>query len=276
MNANARAGVMIALLCLSGSAAAESPNRAEVTQKERFVRRLLEAAQPPASADAAPSAMHARALEHLGRGEYKEADALLSEAIRSMQRARRHAPDKPSPQLGSLYERLLSTVELMRSTYARHGSAREDSHGTLLAEVDASVAQARRLRAEQRPSEAVRALELAEQSLTHALTQLLGSVTVSYAERFSGPREQYEHELARNRAYAALVPAALNELRPSGAVLLLVDRYVESGEAMVALAEREAAQARWNPALEKVRSATQYLQRALGAVGLAVPQGITE
>jgi hypothetical protein len=276
MSAEMRCAAFVfgALAACTGAWADATPARADVMRKEVFVRRLLEAAQPPAQADSGAAALHARALEHLKRGEYQEADTRLSESIRSM--LRRHAPGKPSQQPGSGYERLLSSVELMRSTYVRHASAREDSHGTLLVEVDESVAQARRLHAEQRPGEAVHALALAEQSLTHALTHLLGPVTVSYAPRFAGPEDEFRYEQARNRAYAALVPAAINELRPNGATLMLVQRYAQSAEATATLAARQAEKGDWRGALESVRNATLYLQRGLGAAGLAVAQGIPE
>ena len=276
-----RAALMIALFFLAGAVSAQGDNRhepgasrAEVTQKAMLVRRLLAAAEPPRPADAAAGALHTRALEHLERGEYREADARLNEAIRAMQLERRQATDAQlDANTGTRYESLLSSVELMRSTYARYLGAREDMHGMLLAEVDAHVAEAWRLRAARQPGEAIHELELAEQSLTSALTQLVGAVTVSYAPRFSGPREEYEHELERHRAYAALVPAALNELRPGANARLLVARHVESGKTVAALAAQAAARGDWEKALATLASATQHLQRALGSAGLDLPQG---
>ena len=266
-----RAALLLAALAAWTAAAAGPPP--ELKQKELFVRRLLESARPPASADSAAAKLHAHALEHLERAEYKEADARLNEAIRAIQGSHRA---KPAREAVPVYERLLSNVELMRTMYVSHATALEDLHSERLFEVDESLAQARRLHAEQRPGEARSALERAERALTHALTQLLGSVTVNYALRFSGPEEEFRYERTRNSAYAALVPAALDELRPGAAARMLVERYTQSGEAMLALAERQAGERQWRAALESVRTATLYLQRALGAAGLAVPQVITE
>lgn len=267
--------IFLALLLGCPSARAEGPARNDVLQKELFVRRLLESAQPPAASDAPARALHARALEHFGRGELDEADARLNEAVRSVQRERR-AHAAPLAQARPRYASLFSSVETMRDTYARFAVSREDSHGMLLAEVDEALRQARELSAGGRPAEAVRVLELAEQSVTYALTRALGPITVSYALRFAGAEDEYRHELARNRAYAALVPAAVNELRPAGAALVLVQRYVESADAAIALAARQAERREWAAALDSAQGATRYLQRSLGAAGLAVPEGIQE
>jgi hypothetical protein len=253
--------VIAVVLASCASAWAQSPPRAEVMQKAALVKRLLETA--PASSKAAQ--LHARALEHLGRGEHGEADARLSEAIRAMQLAR--LPSHPSGQ----YAALLSSVETMRDTYARFAGTKRDLHGTLVFDVNQALARARELHGAD-PNEALRVLALAEQAMTHALTEVLGSHTVSYAHRFSGPQEEFGFEQARHRAYAALVPAAVHELKPAPAALVLLQRYVESGEAMAALAGRQAAQGDWGAALESVRTATLYAQRALGAAGLAVPE----
>ena len=260
-----RTALMVSMFALSGAAAAQLPPRAELMQKAAFVKRLLEAAPPGTTTDAGAAALHARALAHLDRGEHGQADARLNEAIRAMQAVRR--PANP----GAQYAALLSSVETMRDTYARFAGTKRDLQGTLVFDVNQTIAQARELQHSD-PGEALRVLGLAEQTMTHALTQVLGSLTVNYALSFPGPREEYEFEQARHRGYAALVPAALHELKPAPAALILVQRYVDSGESMAALAARHAGQGDWRAALDGVRSATQYAQRALGAAGLAVPE----
>jgi hypothetical protein len=249
-----------ALIAWGVAAWAQGPARAEVMQKAAFVKRLLDTS----STDGVTN-LYARAIEHLERGEEREADARLNEALRSLQGTRRPAAAT------ARYTALLSSVQTMRDTYARYAAATEDLHGTALAEVDETLAQARALHASA-PQEALRVLALAEQSMTHALTQALGSLTVSYAPSFSGPKEEFGFEQARHRAYVALVPAAVNELKPGPAALILVQRYVDSGEALAARAAREAGQGDWRAALESVREATASVQRALGAAGLAAPE----
>jgi hypothetical protein len=255
-----RSSILLACALAFSAAWAQSPQRAEVMQKALFVKRLLEGSPPEGAAN-----LYARALEYLDRGEEREADVRLNQAIRSLQSARRPAPAT------ARYAALASSVQTMRDTYVRYATATEDLHGTLVAEVDEALAQARALHASA-PQEALHVLALAEQSMTHALTQALGPVTVSYAPSFSGPNEEFGFEQARHRAYAALVPAALNELKPGPAALTLVQRYVDSGEALAARAAREAGRGEWDAALASVREATASVQRALGAAGLAVPE----
>jgi hypothetical protein len=248
------------IVALCGVAWAQSLQRAEVMQKALFVKRLLEGSPPEGAAN-----LYARALEHLDRGEEREAEVRLNEAIRSLQSARRPAPAT------ARYVALASSVQTMRDTYVRYATATEDLHGTLVAEVDEALAQAHALH-RSAPQEALRVLTVAEHSMTHALTQALGPLTVSYAPSFSGPKEEFGFEQARHRAYAALVPAALNELTPGPAALTLVQRYVDSGEVLAARAAREAGEGDWRGALESVREATASVQRALGAAGLAIPE----
>jgi hypothetical protein len=256
-----RGSILLACALAFSAVWAQSPPRAEVMQKAVFVKRLLEGSPPEGAAN-----LYARALEHLDRGEDREADVRLNEAIRSLQSARR-----PAPATAARYVALASSVQTMRDTYVRYATETEDLHGTLVAEVDEALAQAHALH-RSAPQAALRVLTVAEQSMTHALTQALGPVTVSYAPSFSGPKEEFGFEQARHRAYAALVPAALNELKPGPAALTLVQRYVDSGEALAARAAREAGRGEWDAALASVREATASVQRALGAAGLAVPE----
>jgi len=134
-----RSALLAAALALCGAVWAQSPQRAEVMQKAAFVKRLLEAGQPASAADAGAAALYARALEHLERSEHGEADARLSEAIRSLQRARR--PSSAATQ----YAALVSSVETMRDTYARYAGTKRDLHGTLVFEVNQALARAREL-----------------------------------------------------------------------------------------------------------------------------------
>jgi hypothetical protein len=282
---------MWAALCASALAAAQQPARGLVEQKESLVRRLL-GDGPTVRRVAASgsdearrqmeiaSAMHARSLEHLQRGELKEAETRLDEAMRALGRARQLAPDgtQRAAERRERYERLRQSVAGLREAYARH--LRRTSGAPAAApvrdEVLDAVAQrtenARRLYEGERPVEAAQALEGAEQALLEGLNRVLGAATLDYAPRFDSAAEEYGYELERNRSYATLVPAALEELRPSGAARQLVQRYVETNAALVTLAGRQASERDWRAALDNLRSGTSYLQRALGAAGLVVPQ----
>ena len=159
----------------------------------------------------------------------------------------------------------------MRDTYVRYAGTKRDLQGTLVFEVNQALAQARELRSAD-PGEALRVLAVAEQALTHTLSHTLDPLTVSYAPSFSGPQEELRFEEARYRTYAALVPAALNQLKPASGALVLVQRHVDSGEAQATRASQLAGKGDWRAALDSLREATASVQRALGAAWLAVPE----
>lgn len=188
-------------------------------------------------------------------------------------------------QKEALVRRLLEerSLEVARSLHAR--ALEHMTRGELklaearLDEAMRAIGRARRLS----PDAAQRA---EQERLRHeARAASIESLRRAYAQRLAdgrdapepdSPRAQYRHELERNRSYAALVPVALEELRPAGGALQLVQRYVETSEALVSLAARQAESADWPAALGSVQSATTYLQRALGAAGLVVPQAMNE
>ena len=116
---------------------------------------------------------------------------------------------------------------------------------------------------------------LIEQALTlllkDALTRLDGQ-TLVYDRRFASSREEYAHELQRNRSYEALVPLAVLEYRPSREAQALIDRYVKQSRALRERAESQAATNDHAQAILTLVEGTDGLQRALQASGLTVPQ----
>ena len=74
-----RAALVASALALCAAAWAQGAPRAELMQKALFTKRLLEASPPAAATDDA-AAMYSRALDHLDRGEEREAEARLNEA----------------------------------------------------------------------------------------------------------------------------------------------------------------------------------------------------
>ncbi len=290
-----RGALLCAALCVSGLAAAQAPARALVEQKEAFVRRLLGDAQTAQRIAASGSAeagrqmqsagdLHARSLDHLQRGELGEADARLNDAMRAIGRARQLAPDRVQIAIERRLknERLLSSVEGLRESYARHmrrvlgvpadGPVRD----ALLEDVSERIGNARHLMSGERHAEAALTLQKAEEGLLHGLNRILDSATLNYALQFDTPADEYAFELERNRSYARLVPVALEELRPSPSAVELIERYVRSNEAVVDIAQRQAALREFGPAVHSVKTGTTYLQRALGAAGLVVPQAIRD
>lgn len=280
---------------LASAVLAQAPQRVVVEQKELLVRRLLTdapiAARVAAANNeeanrlvAAAGAHHADARRLLGEGALREADARLNEAMWAIGRARQMVPDDAGRAIEQRvrYRRLMESVEGIRESYQRHlrrtlgVSAGTQLRDAALDESNAHLEEARSLLNAERLQDATQRLERAEQVLLFGLNRILGSSTLNYAPSFETTVDEYAYEVDRNRSFASLVPVALNEFRPPIEAMQLVNRYVESNQAQVALAARHAEKREWRDALRSVRLGTSYLQRALGAAGLAVPQAPTD
>jgi inorganic triphosphatase YgiF len=107
--------------------------------------------------------------------------------------------------------------------------------------------------------------------LKDALARLQGQ-TLVYDRRFANSRDEYAHELARNRSYESLVPLAIAEYRPSREAQALIERYVRQSRALRERAESQAAPNDHAQAILSLVEGTDSLQRALQASGLTVPQ----
>lgn len=213
-------------------------------------------------------------------GQLRGADLLLNEAIWEIGRAQTIVPDQ-STRLASersRYEQLKGSVDALLRTYQLGitGGAvtlRPDAVGERNVQgAMAAVEQARVAADSGRVIDANRTLEQAlALLLKDALTRLQGQ-TLVYDRRFASSREEYAHELERNRSYESLVPLAIAEYRPSREAQALIDRYVKQSRALRERAESQAAANDHAQAILSLVEGTDNLQRALQASGLTVPQ----
>ncbi len=283
-----RWALILAAAWLAGHAAAQSaPSAQLVRQKDLLAARLL--ADVPAlerigaSRNAEAKALverargdYGRALAALKSGDTAQANALLNDVIAAMARARHLVPD---PEARAREERMRNTqlgasLESLRKSYREHLAhfGREPQSDAAWLSVSRLVEQAADLAGAQRMAEANRLLLQAESLQLDAFGPLLAGKTLIYAPHFSDAADEFRFELERNRDYGELVPLALAELRPSEGARRLVERYVASNEDLRRTATRRAATADFSGALAAIRAGTAYLQRALLAAGLVVPQ----
>jgi hypothetical protein len=106
------------------------------------------------------------------------------------------------------------------------------------------------------------------------LNKLVSGETLIYDLRFSSAADEFRYELARHRSYEELIPIAVNTLHPTGEANRLIDRYFEQSERLKVQAEEDAARGEHKNALIVMRTAIDYLQKALQSVGIVVPQTI--
>lgn len=241
-----------------------------VNSENKEARELFQAAQ--GQYNGAAAAMKA--------GDLARANELLNEAMWTLGRARQLVPDDMNRKIEQRvrYGRLMASTEALRSSYRRHlARAKGVPAGTVpasdeLERIQSWMDEARAYADSEQLTEAIRSLEKAEQGLMAGLNSVLGSATLEYAHRFETQAEEFAWELDRNRSYGELVPLALGELKPTDDARRLVERYVEQSAALRSQAEQDAGRKDWDKALKAIRNGTSYLQRALLAAGLVVPQ----
>lgn len=275
----------------AGAPSVAAPTRQLVEQKRVFVNRLL--GDSPAVTRIAKSGnaqaqqflsgareQNAKAVAVLQSGDIGAADAAFNDAIWMIGKALQLVPD---PRYHAVeqrvrYAQLLASIESLQGAYRAHLShlrrvEKEDSAWTTVSRL---VEQAKALAAAEQVGEANRTLLQAENNLLGAFGKVLFATTIDYTPHFSDAADEYRFEFDRNRSYSDLVPLAVAELRPPKDAMKLIDRYVESNLAMRSMAQQQAAGKNYQEALKNLRAGTAYLQRALRAAGLVVPQELKD
>ena len=274
------------LACVQALAADDT--RAQVEQRLRLAARLI---ADPVMTQRVNASGDAVAMEHLGRGklhqtlaeealqrnDFASARRDADEALRLVGAVRRLVPDANSHLAAARLrqqQRLVTLERLVDSLYGGQASP-EVRDG----DVDAALAlmdTARQFGAGGRYDEAVFTLGLAEQHMLAALRRSGPAREVDYTQRATTPSQEFKLELQRHEGLADLVPLAVRELRPSGAALALIERYGETGRLLREQARQQADGGDLTAALERIRQATGWLQRALQAAGVSTPplQGV--
>jgi hypothetical protein len=221
---------------------------------------------------------HARAL--ISTGQLRGADALLNEAIWSISQAQQLVPDQAARLVEerARYEQLRASVDAMLRTYqlgvAGSGVklAGDSAADRNLTRTLATMEQARAQADDGKVVEANRLLDQALGVLLREQLSRLDGQTLVYDRRYASTRDEFQAELARHRSYESLVPLAVLEFRPSREAQALIDRYVRQSRELRQRAEGEAGANNHAQGVQSLVEATDVLQRALQAAGLAVPQ----
>jgi hypothetical protein len=273
----------LGVLCLCSAAVAADDARVQVEQRIRLSAGLI-ADSPTAQRIAASG--HVQALAHLEESRVHQAlaeEALkggdlvaarreVDHALRHVGQARRLVPDAAA-RLAAERQRhpaLLAHVErLIEAWRARAVADRAEAPG--LVDALGRVQAARSLGEQGRFDEANAGLLAAERLVLGGLAPLLNAREIDYTARAATPGEAVQLELARHQSLADLVPLALRELQPRADALALVERYGDTSRTLRAQAQQKLAEGDTTLALEHIRNALLYLQRAFNAAGLAMP-----
>jgi tetratricopeptide (TPR) repeat protein len=215
---------------------------------------------------------HALAVELLAKGDLTGARRAADEALKHLGQARRLVPDAPARQNAAKQrsEQMLASLERLIDAWRQRIGPTDVEDGDLFAAIGL-IATARGFAGEGRFEEAVWTLGAAEGHVLTGMNRVMHARTLDYTARASTPAEEFQLEMARHRSLTELVPLAVNDLKPRGDALALIDRYTEASSQL-----RQQAQAQFQAgdlpqALVHLRNALMYVQRALTSAGLVVP-----
>ena len=266
---------------------------AGLAQKQAFARSLIEDA-PAAERIQASQDAEALRLFALAKDSYSSAlaamkdrnfagaEKLFNDAMSTMGQARRRVPDAAALAIKQRaeYEQKLQSVESLKKSYLSYLKSAGRKSGATDGGTEESASlgisrlmeAAKKHAAEGQPADALRTLEKAEQVMRSAMNRVLGSTQLEYTMKFETPAEEYAYELERNRSYLELVPVAIAELKPTDEAKKNVESLVERNRMALEQAREYAGQQDYRRALASVHTGTGYLQLALTAAGLVVPQ----
>ena len=266
---------------------------AGLAQKQAFARSMVEdvstAERIQASQDAEALRLftsakdaYSRALSAIKDGDFVSAEKQLNEAMSAIGKARRLAPDVAALAIKQQaeYEKKLESVEALEKSYRsflKSAGRKPSASGNNTDEfaslgISKLVEAAKKHAKENRPDDALRALDKAEQVMRSALNRVMGSSVIEYAEKFETPAEEYAFELERNRSYLEAIPLAIAQFKPTDEAKLNIESMVKQNRESVDQARVYAGQKDYSRALASVRTGTEYLLNALAVAGLVLLQ----
>lgn len=262
-----------------------------LAQKQAFARSLVEDASAAERIQASQDAealrlfalakdSYSSALAAMKDGNFAVAEKQFNEAMAAMGKARRQVPDTAALAIKQRaeYERKLESVESLKKSYLGYLKGRKSGASDKETEESASLGisrlmdAAKKHAAENQPGDALRTLEKAEQVMRSAMNRVLGSTQLEYTMKFETPAEEYAYELERNRSFLDLIPVAIVQLKPDDETKKNIDGLIERNRLALEQAREHAGKKEYRLALEGVHAGTGYLQLALTAAGLVIPQ----
>jgi hypothetical protein len=199
----------------------------------------------------------------------EESLLLISNATRSM--SSEDAARQKKAKFAEVQETLRNFRESHKQNYERTVKKRGKSAAVDYdhAQVDALVATAKSAADKGEYDAGIESLTKAEHLVTRAIQSMLDSQTIVYDLNFDTPADEYDYERKRFIGYEELIPVAIEEKKPTEAVIKLMDTYVEKGRAQKAEAEQRAKAGNYPDAISLMLSATEEIRRALRLAGVS-------
>jgi len=265
--------------------------QARVTQKQSLTLRFIENASVVARIQASQDAealrlfalakdSYASGLTAMKAGDFTGAEKQFNETISAMSKAGKQVPDTAAlaTKQRAEYEKKLASVESLKESYLGYLKDRKSDAKDKETEESASLGinrlmeAAKKHAAENQPEDALRTLGKAEQVMKSGMNRILGSTTIDFTPKFETLADEYNYELKRNRSSLELIPVAIEQFKPPEEVKKNIESLIEHNRVELKQASEYAGQKDYRKALESVHTGSGYLQNALTAAGLTVPQ----
>lgn len=281
--AAALAWLLLALALMAHAAGEATPPHGGLLQ---FVRALIEessaARRVEESGNAAAKAMreqareqHRKALAAHETGDHAGADALLAQASKLMFEAVRVADQDGAMDTKKArdFDSRLDSVEALSAAFERicdEKKCEAAMRGEVRRAVAQRVAKAKDLRRDGSVDTARSALDEAYVALKIAIEHQRDGDTLVRLLKFASKEEEYRYELDRNDTHKMLI-RLLMEGKAGSEATSETRKFLDLAARFRAGAEREAAQKRFEAAIEALEGSTREYQRALRGAGIYIP-----
>jgi len=280
-----RAAALACALMASTAVLAADDLRTQAEQRISLVARLVAdspAAQRIASSGQSAAISHldesrlhlSRAQDAFKASDYALARRAADEALLHLGHARRNVPDAPARQhsLRQRQEQQQAALEHLLDAWRERVVASGNAVDGELLDATGQIGAAHMLGQSGRHEEALRQLSAAQAMLVRGMGRTYANARdLDYTARAGTPVESYRLETAQHAAMVDLLPVAIAQMKPRPDALALIERYRQSADALHTQAQRSYARGDTAAALDSLRSAALYLQRALAAAGVITP-----
>lgn len=219
--------------------------------------------------------MIADAKSALAGGDAAKAKDLVDEALRVANDSFKRVPDERElkRQAKTRYDELWSSTHSLFANYQKaHEQAVAKGNGPDEdldpAKIEQDMAQAKKLAQDDNHAAANAILEKTEKELLAHTTKLIGTGVVTYDTNFATPEEEYQYEQNRNKEFAGLVEAAIEQINPPKMKMSLITRLKDQAVTLAAEAEKQAVTGDHAGAITTMQKATGKYQGALQMMGV--------
>ena len=216
------------------------------------------------------------ARQELNGGHASQALVLAEDALKLVTSATQSISSEEAAKLQRIrYKEALDALRNFQGSHKQNFDRTVKKRGAAAAidydhaKVDGLVSDARTLHDKGEHEKATQALIMAERLVTQAIQLMLNAQTIVYDLNFETPADEYEYERKRFIGYEELIPIAIEEKKPTEAVVKLMDTYVVKGRARKSEAEGKAKAGSYPEAIGLMSSGTEEIRRALRLAGVS-------